>query len=202
VRRIPTTFFQTIAILAVLLILAFALSWASPGDAVARSMFQSPLPTDTATLTVPVPPTPQASSVPATLVPPPPTSDGQAPVPTLPPTSPTNPPGAATPPAVPAGRLTPNAAGFLPPPTFSAPGSALATLLPGPQQPLVAPAIPTSEPAGTATDDPNSGGVPGVAQLIDNGVMALSYVWLCCGILVLLGATLILVWLARRSRRS
>jgi hypothetical protein len=43
--------------------------------------------------------------------------------------------------------------------------------------------------------------VPGPAQLIDNGVVALSYLWLCCGALALAGAALGLVWLARRSKR-
>jgi heme exporter protein D len=32
--------------------------------------------------------------------------------------------------------------------------------------------------------------------------VALSYVWLCCGVIVLVVAGLVLVWLARRGRRG
>jgi hypothetical protein len=38
--------------------------------------------------------------------------------------------------------------------------------------------------------------------LIDNGIVALSYVWLCCGALALVAVVLFLAWIARRSRRA
>jgi len=41
-----------------------------------------------------------------------------------------------------------------------------------------------------------------LARLIDLGVIAVSYVWLCCGIFVLIGTTVLLVWLARGKRRA
>jgi hypothetical protein len=38
--------------------------------------------------------------------------------------------------------------------------------------------------------------------LIDDGIVALSYLWLCYGVLVLAVAALVIVWLARRSTRA
>lgn len=194
---------RTLGIFAAVAILAIGLSWAAPTDIAARSLFQSPLPTPTFTLEAPVEPTPQEPQLEPTLqepqaeptqAPEPTFAAEPAPVPTAPPDIPTADPNL---PAL------PKAPGFLPAPTLSAlePG-ALATLLPGPQQPLVAPGLATPTPRSTATDIPDGGDVLGVAQLIDNGVIALSYAWMwCCGVVGLVVATLVFVWLARRSRR-
>lgn len=156
----------------------------------ARSTFQSSplLPTATAALTGPtvLPPT-QAPGVPPPEVPG--TPEPAEPTPELPPTVEAR-PGA------------PAAPGYLPPPTLTNP-DALGQGRPSPlqpvgQPPLVGPAVPPPEATPTAaTSD-----VPSPAQLIDNSVMALSYVWLCCGGLALAGAALGLVWLARRSKRQ
>jgi hypothetical protein len=43
--------------------------------------------------------------------------------------------------------------------------------------------------------------VPAAVQLIDTAVVAVGYVWLCCGAAALIGAGAVLVWLARRSSR-
>jgi hypothetical protein len=98
---------------------------------------------------------------------------------------------------------SPVAPGFLPPPTLTSPGAlpprGFPSLLPGPQPPLAAPAVP---PAAAAPDTTGAvSQVPSVAQLIDNSIIVISYAWLCCGVLTLMGATLVLVWLIRRSQR-
>jgi hypothetical protein len=93
--------------------------------------------------------------------------------------------------------------GFLPPPTLSLPGGnpggSAPSLLPGPQPPLAAPLAPPAErqpaPANSQAED-----VLDVAQLIDAGVVALGYIWLCCGALALIGTALVLAWLFRRGR--
>jgi hypothetical protein len=72
-------------------------------------------------------------------------------------------------------------------------------LLPGPGQPLVAPPAPTLAPRTTPAAAPETASL---AQLIDEAIVALSYLWLCCGILVLVVAALVIVWLARRSTRA
>jgi hypothetical protein len=83
---------------------------------------------------------------------------------------------------------------------LSAPTGKLQPLLPGPGQPLVAPPAPTlaprQAPAASTTDAFT------LARLIDEGVVALSYLWLCCGVLMLAIAALVIVWLARRSKRA
>ena len=239
---------QTAQILFILLLVAIALAWSLPGDAVARGLFQSPLPptplpvftaTPTATVapaatTVPTeaptqtaaPPTNTPVAVPTMTVAPGPTVTPQpvltdALIPDIAPQAATpaiifetvTPESPGLLPAVPATQTGAPAApaaeseagpasGFLPAPTLTAPDALRGespALLPGPQPPLVAPAAPLVEP-----DEPeNQGlaGVPGVAELIDNGVIALSYVWLCCGGLGLVAAALFLIWLARRGRQ-
>lgn len=87
--------------------------------------------------------------------------------------------------------------GFLPAPTLTNPDALLplnATAQPPLIGPAAAPAEPTSEPDAAS-------GAPGVAELIDNGIIALSYVWLCCGALLVALSALVVVWLARRSSR-
>ena len=68
-----------------------------------------------------------------------------------------------------------------------APGR-LSPLAPG-NQPWPGTAQP---PAATST--PTSPEAPSAAQLIDSGVVALSYLWLCCGALLLAAAALTIVW--------
>ena len=41
-----------------------------------------------------------------------------------------------------------------------------------------------------------------MAGLIDMAIMALGYLWLCCGVVLLIGATLIIVWLMRRRQQA
>jgi hypothetical protein len=41
-----------------------------------------------------------------------------------------------------------------------------------------------------------------LAALIDRGVLTLGYLWLCCGVLALIGAAVALFWFFRRSRRG
>jgi hypothetical protein len=94
---------------------------------------------------------------------------------------------------------TPSVSGFLPPPTLVNPSSVapgrVSPLAPE-NQPLVGAAAPPE-----ATSTPTPAEAPGVAQLIDSGVVALSYLWLCCGALFLVAAALTIVWLSRRSKR-
>jgi hypothetical protein len=194
VKGISPAAWRTLVFFAVTGILAIGLSLASPHDMAARSLFQSPLPTPTFTETVPVEPTLPAPPEVPTQAPPPEEAVSPVPVPTESSNLPTEIPNLPAPPKAP---------GFLPAPTLSAPNPGmLATLLPGPQQPLVAPGLATPTPRSTPTDIPEGGDAMGVAQLIDNGVIALSYAWMwCCGVLGLVVATLVFVWLARRSRR-
>jgi len=92
--------------------------------------------------------------------------------------------------------------GFLPPPTLTSPGGpGLApSLLPQPGPPLAAPPAPLPEPA--SQPEPSRNEVPSAAQLIDNALLAVSYVWLCCGVLALIMAAAAFLWLARRSKRN
>ena len=190
-------------IAALLIVMSFMLAWRLPGDAVARSMFQSEPPAET-----PVPPTdtpeptaelPATTVVPSPVAPETSTATGLEP-PTPVPTPPMPPEPEVTP--SPTGQASP-APGFLPPPTLSLPGSNPAgsppSLLPGSQPPLAAPPAPPVERQPAPADSP-AGDVLDVAQLIDAGVVALGYIWLCCGALALVGVTLILVWLLRRGR--
>ena len=41
-----------------------------------------------------------------------------------------------------------------------------------------------------------------LARLIDQGVLAMGYLWLCCGVLALVGVGGALIWFLRRSRRG
>jgi hypothetical protein len=254
----------------VLLIVAAALAWSLPSDAVARGLFQSPqptpFPTDTpwptftpaptesptptlvsptetpaptptellpsATPVIAVTDTPLApSATPAVFI----TETPLAPLDT--PTGPlatdipvidiipnttviTVPLVAATPegtqtlpvepetqeeaPAIPsANPQSEPAPGFLPAPTLTAPDTESGEapeLLSGLQPPLIAPAVPSADPAENDNQTPDQAATS-VAELIDNGVIALSYVWLCCGGLFLIAAALLLIWLSRRGRR-
>lgn len=181
--------------LAVMLALSIALIGSLPGDALARPVFQSPVATAVITATRSVPVTVPLTATRAISLTPPVTVT--APLTATRPVSPTVAP--TQPPAAPPPAQTPS--GFLSPPTLSAPGGQPPSLLPGPGQPLVAPRAPTIAPRATPAPTAAENDALAVARLIDSGIVLLSYVWLCCGVFVLIGATLILVWLARRGQR-
>ncbi len=100
------------------------------------------------------------------------------------------------------GSERPTPLGYLPAPTLTSPDAAAPSLgsglLPGSQPPLSAPA--EAPPVATAQDTAPGASVPSAARLIDNGIVALSYLWLCCGAFVLVVAVLGIVFLARRKR--
>ena len=167
-------------------VLAVALTAVMSNAAMARSTFQSsplePVATPTAT-----PPEVAATETPTAEIFEP-TPEPIVPMATEPPVAPVQPPGEPGQPP----------AGFLPAPTLTNP-DALRPLPSVAQPPLSGPTVSPAEPAPPEPAAASS--VPTVAQLIDNGIIALSYVWLCCGMLVLISGALVLVWLARRSAR-
>ncbi|MCX7706645.1 MAG: hypothetical protein N2204_01380 [Anaerolineae bacterium] len=169
--------FPLLAVVVLAIVLALA---ASGGGALARSTFQSsPLvPEDT-----PEAPTPAGilTETPLPTVPEP-TVEVPAPIATQPPAEPTS--------------LPP---GFLPAPTLTSPDAAAPLPPAAGQQPLVGPAVPAAVPSPVPTSVTSA--VPSAAQLIDNAIVALSYVWLCCGVVLLALGAALLVWLARRSSR-
>jgi hypothetical protein len=179
---------QNLIPLITVIALAVALTFAASGGALARSTFQSsivPPPDSTATTT------PEPIFTPVDF-------------PTVPPVIPEASPSAtvvveATPTQVVVVEVTPTVSGFLPPPTLVNPNalvpSRLTPLAPD-NRPLVGPAAPP-EPTPTKV----SPVAPGAAELIDSGVVALSYLWLCCGVLILAAAGLAVLWLWRRSKR-
>lgn len=181
---------QNIAILIAVSALAVALTLAASGGALARSMFQSS-PQLQPEITETVTPTPTFTPEGGEII---------IETPFVPELTPTATLVAEITPILPGvGEATPTADGFLPPPTLVNPSSVapgrLAPLAPE-NRPLVGAVAP---PEATATPEPPA--APGVAELIDSGVVALSYLWLCCGALLLAAAALVIVWLARRSKR-
>ena len=179
---------QNLTILITVIALAVALTFTASGGALARSTFQSSiLPTLESTATF----TPEPIFTPVDS-------------PTVPPVIPVASPPAtfvveATPTQVVVIEVTPTISGFLPPPTLVNPNalvpSRLTPLAPE-NRPLAGPAAP---PEPTPTQAPAV--APGAAQLIDSGVVALSYLWLCCGALLLIVVGLAVLWLWRRSKR-
>lgn len=194
---------QTVPSLIAVTLLAVALTAAMSGGVVARSTFQlSPLePTATpevAEFTPEPPGMPEAIEPTSEL---PDTDETIAPTPPPPAMPEPVEPTPELPPGDEAEPIIPTAPDYLPPPTLTDPDSLVPgrqpPLRPNGQPPLVGPAAPPPE----ATPRPVTSDVPSPAQLIDNSVVALSYVWLCCGALALAGAAVALVWLARRSKR-
>ena len=178
---------QNLTILIIVIALAVALTFAASGGALARSTFQS------------------------SIVPPP---DGTAPAtpepiftpvgsPTVPTVIPEASPSAtfvveATPTQAVVIEVTPTVSGFLPPPTLVNPNALVPgqpTPLASDNRPLFGPTAPPPEPTATQALPV----APGAAQLIDSGVLALSYLWLCCGALLLATVGLAVLWLWRRS---
>jgi hypothetical protein len=179
---------QNLIPLITVIALAVALTFAASGGALARSTFQSsivPPPDSTATAT------PEPVFTPADS-------------PTVAPVIPEASPSAtfvveATPTQVVVVEATPTVSSFLPPPTLVNPNALVPgrlTPLAPENRPLVGPAAPP-EPTPTAAPPV----APGAAQLIDSGVVALSYLWLCCGALLLAVVGLAVLWLWRRSKR-
>jgi hypothetical protein len=74
------------------------------------------------------------------------------------------------------------------------------------------PALPTATPVPSATPAPDSERYPEGesnlrfewGMLFDSVALGLSYIWLCCGVLVLLGIPLffLLLWVASRRQRE
>ena len=199
-------------ILLVLILLATGLAFSMPGDRVARALFDSPAtptPTDTPLVTdTPVPTeTPAPSATPTTSPTPEITPENDVATPSsdagIPTVTPEGIESGETPAAIEPASAAPANPGFLPAPTLTSPDAAgigsFPSLSPNLAPPLTGPAASLPEPAQKLETAP--GEAPSAAQLIDNGLVALSYVWLCCGVFFLIGATLGVVWLVRRSRR-
>ena len=186
---------QNLTILITVIALAVALTFAASGGALARSTFQSsivPPPDSTVTAT----PEPIFTPVDSPTVPP-----------VIPEASPVIPEASpsptfvteSTPTQVVAIQVTPTVSSFLAPPTLVNPNALVPgrlTPLAPDNRPLVGPAAPVEL---TPTQAPSV--APSAAELIDSGVVALSYLWLCCGALLLVVAGLTALWLWRRSKR-
>jgi hypothetical protein len=166
-----------------LLIAAGALSFAATDRVAARntlqesSIQQSPLPT-------PIPPTQ-------------PIPGRASPTPTLAASlpSPTPIPSIATV-VVPIAPPTPTEpAGFLPAPTLTLLETPVAEVLPTRISALETPLA--ARRAQQKTPDPVRA-QPDLSAMINTGVTAFSYLWLACGLLLLVGAAAALIWLMRR----
>ncbi len=179
----PTRSHNLVLLLAVLG-LAVVLTAAVSGAALARSTFQSsPLvPEDT-------PPVVPSAEEMITATPPPAASEPTLEAPEAP--LPAATPSLEEPTAVPPG--------FLPAPTLTNPDAQLPLPPVAGRPPLVGPALPPAEPSPAPTSAAST--VPSAAQLIDNAIVAVSYVWLCCGVALLVLGGAVLVWLVRRGSR-
>lgn len=194
------THLRTTQLLAILVLLAVALTWLISGREGAAA-FQSPVPFESELVTPTLEPTAsptgtaypeiaQTSSPTATLG----ATSGPTLEPTLEPTPvvTSEPAMSATPP------------GFLPPPTLTSPGTPVPAGAPStwPDE-LPVRVAPTETPAAEGTNSrPQTGVSTALARLIDQGVLAMGYIWLCCGVLALLGVGGVLIWFFRRSRRG
>jgi hypothetical protein len=65
--------------------------------------------------------------------------------------------------------------------------------------PLFGPGV---QPEDNSAPEPSAANTPDTASLIDSVVAAISYLWLCCGAVLILVAVLVFVWLMRRTRRA
>jgi len=170
-------------LLALLVLLAATLTWLISGKEVATAAFQSPNPFDSVLLTPTAEPT-AASTGTAT----------SSPMPTLEPTQV----------ATPEPMVSPTPFGFLPPPTLTSPGTPIPAVAPSPVPgELPVRVAPTEPPPSAGTNSrPQTNVTAALATLIDQGVLAVGYLWLCCGVLALVGAGGALIWFSRRSRRG
>jgi hypothetical protein len=192
---------QNLGVLITVLALAVALTFAASGGALARSTFQSsilPPPDSTAAFTPEPVFTPAATEF-ATIAP---SAPAASPSPTFfveqAPTQPIIVDATPTQPVV--VEATSTVSSFLPPPTLVNPNALVPgrlTPLAPDNRPLVGPAAP---PEPTSTQIPPQ--APTAADLIDNGVVALSYLWLCCGAFLLVAAGLAVLWLWRRGKQK
>jgi len=179
---------RNVPALIIIFALAIVLTISMSGGALARSTFQSSI----------VPPPDNA----VTATPEPTFTSGD--FPTVPPAIPEATPSAtfvaeATPTQPVVVEATPTVSSFLPPPTLVNPNALVPgrlTPLAPDNRPLVGPAAP---PEPTPTQAPPA--APDAAQLIDSGVVAFSYLWLCCGALLLAATGLAVLWLSRRSKQ-
>lgn len=189
---------RNVPALTIIFALAVGLTISMSGGALARSTFQSsiePPPDSTATATPEPIFTPDEFPTVPPVIPeetPPPTFVVEAtPSPTF--------VVEATPTQPIVVEATPTVSSFLPPPTLvnpNAPVPGRLTPSGSENRPLVGPAAP---PEPTPTQAPRA--APGAAELIDSGVVAFSYLWLCCGALLLIITGLAVLWLWRRSKR-
>jgi len=106
--------------------------------------------------------------------------------------------------ATPEPAMSPTPFGFLPPPTLTSPGTSVPAVAPSPLPGELAVRIaPTEPPPSAETNSPPQANVTAaLARLIDQGVLAVGYLWLCCGILALVGVGGARIWFFRRSRRG
>lgn len=193
---------QNLAILITVIALAVALTFAASGGALARSMFQSsivPPPESTATFTPEPIFTPVDSPTMSPVI-----QEASPMIPEASPVIPEASPSAtfvteATPTQAVVIEVTPTVSSFLAPPTLVNPNA----LVPGRLTPLAPDNRPLVGPAAPAEPTPTQAPpvAPSAAELIDSGVVALSYLWLCCGALLLIVAGLTVLWLWRRSKR-
>jgi hypothetical protein len=198
-------------LLALLVLVAAALTWIVSGKAVATVTFQSPNPFESElpppTVTPSALPTSTATSIPLLTSLPTPGTATSSPTPATPPESGTatsSPTSASSP--TPEVTLEPSPTstppGFLPPPTLTSPGT---PVLAGPSSPspgeLPVRVAPTETPAQNASTVQTDFSMT-LASLIDQGVLALGYLWLCCGVLALIGIGGALLWFLRRPRRG
>ena len=190
------THLRTTLLLAILVLTAVALTWLISGGEGAAAL-QSPIPFESELVTPTLEPTESPTGTPyveiaetssptATL--------GTTSEPTLEPT-----PGVTSEPSM---SATPP--GFLPPPTLTSPGTPVPGGAPSPwPEELPVRAAPTETPPPEETNGRSQTDVStALARLIDQGVLAVGYLWLCCGVLALLGAGGGLLWFFRRSRRG
>lgn len=190
------THLRTTQVLAILVLLAVALTWLI-SEREGAAAFQSPIPFESELVTPTLEPTASPTDTPyseITQTSSPTATPGATSGPTFEPT-----PGVTSEPAM---SATPP--GFLPPPTLTSPGTPVPAGAPSawPEE-LPVRVAPTETPAAEGTNSRSQTGVStALARLIDQGVLAMGYLWLCCGVLALLGVGGVLIWFFRRSRRG
>jgi hypothetical protein len=172
--------------LVLLVLVAVALTWLISGRVGATAAFQSPNPFESELRTPTIEPSATPTAATATAI--------ASPTPTIEP----------TPEATPEPTLSPTPLGFLPPPTLTSPGTPVPDEAPS-SLPAELPArvAPTAPPPSEQSDDqPQTSPKITLAKLIDQGVLAMGYLWLCCGVLALIGVAGTLIWFFRRSRHG
>lgn len=177
-------------VLLLLIAAASMLAATMPGDAAARSLFQSSPPGFRGTPAPPV--TPSASRTPRSLASPVLTPATQTPTRTPQPAPTSSPVPTPSPLPGPQRTATAVAAVFLPAPTLTSPDAAgPGGLLPGSQPPLNAPkprsATATPAPAGSS-----------LGRLIESGLVIVSYLWLFCGAVAVAGIAVGAFWYFRK----